>query len=175
LTLEKIIVEARNEVPCLGEMKLVPERSYKLSHLIAEYDSEENLTPAFLTRSRLRAPLPVWNGPAENLLAKLNLEGTGPAPELREFTEPTHFNDGRRMIIAFDEQEGLKYNLYLSIYPDGRGADLLKAGVRSGEQVIGLKPETPMYLFLTSAGADKMESKPSKAFKLITHDNFAEK
>jgi hypothetical protein len=23
--------------------------------------------------------------------------------------------------------------------------------------------------------ADKMESKPSKAFKLITHDNFAEK
>jgi hypothetical protein len=32
-----------------------------------------------------------------------------------------------------------------------------------------------MYLFLTAAGADKAESKPSKAFELVTHDNFAEK
>ncbi len=175
LTLEKIIVEARNEVPWLGEMKLVPERSYKLSHLVAEYDTEENATPAVLAKSKLRMPIPVWTGPTENLLAKLNAEGTVAAPELREFTEPTHFNDGRRMVIGFEEKEGLKYNVYLSIYPDGRGADLLKAGVKSGEQINGLKPETPMYLFLTSVGADKKESKPSKGYKLITHDNFAEK
>jgi hypothetical protein len=38
-----------------------------------------------------------------------------------------------------------------------------------------MKPETAMYLFLTSVGADKKESKPSKPIKLITHDNFAEK
>lgn len=175
LTLEKLIVEARNEVPWLGEMKLVPERSYKLSHLVAEYEAEENATPALIAKSKLRMPLPVWTGPAENLLAKLTAEGTGAAPEVREFSEPTHFNDGRRMVIRFDEAESLKYNLYLSIYPDGRGADLLKAGVKSGEQVTGFKPETPMYLFLTSVGADKKESKPSKAYKLITHDHFAEK
>jgi hypothetical protein len=175
LTLEKIIVEARNEVPCLGEMKLVPERSYKLSHLVAEYDAEENAAPAIIAKSKLRMPAPVWSGPAENLLAKLTAEGAGPAPELREFTEPTHFNDGRRMVIRFDEQPGQLYNLYLSIYPDGRGADLLKAGVKSGDQVTGFKPETTMYLFLTSVGGDKKESKPSKPFQLITHDNFAEK
>jgi hypothetical protein len=40
---------------------------------------------------------------------------------------------------------------------------------------VGFKPELPMYLFLTSVGSDKKESKPSQAFKLITHDNFAEK
>ena len=175
LTLEKIIVEARNEVPWLGEMKTVPVRSYKLSQLVAEYASEENATPAILAKYKPRMPLPVWTGPAENLLAKLNAEGAGPAPELREFTEPTHFNDGRRMIVHFDEAADRKYNLYLSIYPDGRGADLLKAAVKSGDQVTGFKPETPMYLFLTSVGADKKESKASKAFKLITHDNFAEK
>ena len=32
-----------------------------------------------------------------------------------------------------------------------------------------------MYMFLTAVGADKKESKPSKAYKLVTHDNFAEK
>jgi hypothetical protein len=175
LTLEKIIVEARNEVPWLGEMKLVPDRSYKLSRLLAEYESEEDATPAVLARNKLRMPLPVWSGPAENLIAKLNAEGTGPTTEIREFAEPTHFNDGRRMVVRFDEAPGLKYNLYLSIYPDGRGADLIKAGVKNDEQVTGLKPETPMYLFLTAVGADKKESKPSKAYKLITHDNFAEK
>lgn len=175
LTLDKIIVEARNEVPWLGEMKTVPVRSYKLSGLVAEYESIEHTAPAILAKSKLRMPLPVWIGPQENLLAKLNAEGSGPAPELREFTEPTHFNDGRRMIIHFDEAADRKYNLYLSIYPDGRGADLLKAGVKSGDQVTGFKPETPMYLFLSSVGADKKESKPSKPLKLITHDNFAEK
>ena len=35
LTLEKIIVEARNEVPYLGVMKPVPERSYQLAGLVA--------------------------------------------------------------------------------------------------------------------------------------------
>jgi len=59
------------------------------------------------------------------------------------------------MVIRFDEGEGLKYNLYLSIYPDGRGADLLKAGVKNGDQVVGFRPEVPMYLFLTSINADK--------------------
>jgi hypothetical protein len=175
LSLEKIIVEARNEVPVLGEMKLIPERSYKLSQLVAEYESEDNTKPAIIAKSKLRMPLPAWTGPVENTLAKLTAEGAGAGPELREFTEPTHFNDGRRMTIHFDEAPGLKYNLYLSLYPDGRGADLLKAGVKPEQVVTGLRPEIPLYLFLTSVGADKKESKPSKPIKLITHDNFAEK
>ena len=127
LTLEKIIVEARNEVPWLGEMKLVPERSYKLSQIVLEYDREADTQPAVLARNKLRAPLPVWSGPAENPIAKLAVEGTGTAPEIREFKEPQHFNDGRRMMLHFDETTDKKYNLYLSIYPDGCRADLLRA------------------------------------------------
>lgn len=175
LSLEKIIVEARNEIPWLGEMKLVPERSYKLSQIVVEYDSEADTLPAVLARNKLRAPVPVWSGPADNPIAKLTLEGTGAAPDIREFKEPQHFNDGRRMMIHFDEAPDKKYNLYLSIYPDGRGADLIKLGVKTDTLVTGFKPETSMYLFLTAVGADKKESKPSKAYKLVTHDNFAEK
>lgn len=175
LAVEKIFVEARNEVPYLGEMKQVPERSYKLSHLVAEYDAEPNALPAAIAKNRLRMPVAVWTGPPENLIAKLTAEGAGTAPPIRQFTEPTHFNDGRRMIIHFDEAADQKYNLYLSIYPDGRGADLVKAGVKNNDQVVGFKPETPMFLFLTAMGSDKKESKPSKPFELVTHDNFAEK
>lgn len=42
------------------------------------------------------------------------------------------------------------------------------------------KPRTPvkvalkMYLFLTTVDAQKKESKPSKAFELLTHDRFLE-
>jgi hypothetical protein len=175
LSVEKIILEARNEVPVLGVMTTVPERSYKLSQLVAEYECEENAAPAIIAKSKLRMPTAVWAGPVDNTFARLTAEGAGAAPELREFTEPPHFNDGRRMIVHFTETPDLKYNLYLSIYPDGRGADLLKAGVKSEGEVTGVKPEIPMYLFLTSVAADKKESKPSKPVKLITHDNFAEK
>ena len=39
----------------------------------------------------------------------------------------------------------------------------------------GLRPETKMYFFLTTVDAQKKESKPSKAFELVTHDRFLEK
>ena len=55
------------------------------------------------------------------------------------------------------------------------GAELLASGVEDKQLVTGLRPETTMYLFLTAVNVDKKESKPSAAFQLITHDNFAEK
>ena len=73
--MEKIIVEARNEVPVLGEMKLVPDRSYKLSGLVAEYDTQENTTDAPVAENKIRMPLPEWKGPDENPIAKLAAEG----------------------------------------------------------------------------------------------------
>jgi hypothetical protein len=175
LSVEKIIVEARNEVPVLGEMKIVPERSYKLSRLVAEYDSEANATDQVVAENKIRMPLPDWTGPTDNPIARLAAEGTDPAPAIKGFEEPQHFNDGRQMHIRFAQDPALKYNLYLTRYADGRGADLIRAGVADNLLVGGLRPEMKMYLFLTSVGADKKESKPSKAFELITHDKFLEK
>jgi hypothetical protein len=128
-----------------------------------------------VAQNQIRKSVPDWSGPAENLIARLAAEGTAPPPEIRELIEPHHFNDGRRMIIHFNQTPGVKYNLYLSRYEDGRGAELLKAGVADNQLVIGFKPEIPLYLFLTAIGPDKKESKPSGVCRLVTHDNFAEK
>lgn len=175
LRLEKIYVEARNEAPVLGRMTLVPVRGYKLAGLAVEYESEQDATPAAIARHKTRKPLPDWSGPSENLIAKLAASGTDEAPSIKGFEEPHHWNDGRRMIIHFEAKEGRKYNLYLSRYDDGRGAELLKADVKNDQLVTGMRPAMEMYLFLTSVGGDKRESKPSKPYKLITKDNFAEK
>jgi hypothetical protein len=175
LTLEKMIVEARNEVPYLGMMKKVPVRSYRLAGLVAEYESREDTTRVAIEERRVQKPAPEWAGPTENPIERLAREGVGAAPDIKEFKEPQHFNDGRQMHIRFAQNPALKYNLYLARYPDGRGAELVVAGVGDNQLVGGLRPETKMYLFLTAIGADKKESKPSLAFELVTHDNFLEK
>ncbi|NQU10025.1 hypothetical protein HQ590_04495 [bacterium] len=175
LKLEQIYVEARNEVAVLGEMTLVPARAYKLAGLVAEYAAKTDVGSATVARYARRKPVPAWSGPSENPIAKLRAAGTGLAPVIKEFAEPHHFNDGRRMVIRFDAAAGLTYKLYLSLYKDGRGADLLRAGVKPGDTVVGFRPELPLYLFLTAVGQDKQESKPSAPYHLITKDNFAEK
>jgi len=175
LRLEKIFVEARNEVPVVGEMRLVPDRSYKLSGLVAEYPSEEEASPAAIVRNQVKMPKVEWSGPVENPIAQLAVLGTVEAPVIKTFVEPSHFNDGRKMHIRFDQDKSRKYNLYLSRYPDGHGAQLILAGVVDEQLVGGLRPEFEMYFFLTSVGDDKKESKPSAAFKLTTMDNFMEK
>lgn len=175
LTLEKIFVEARNEVPYLGVMKMVPGRSYALSGLVVEYNSPADTTLDAVKQRWLRMPTPSWQGPQENPIERLTKEGVGEAPPITGFTEPGHFNDGRRMVIHFTAAPNLTYNLYLSLYPDGRGAELLARGVKDNQEITGLRPEVPQYLFLTAVDEKKQESKPSAAYNLITHDNFAEK
>jgi hypothetical protein len=175
LALEKIIVEARNEVPVLGEMKIVAERSYKLARLVAEYDSEADATPAALARDKIRSPLPTWTGPTENPMARLMVEGVGAGPEIKAFEEPLQVKDGRQMHIRFDQNPALKHNLYMGRFPDGRGAERIVEGVSDNQLVTGLRPETKMYLLLTTVDAQKKESKPSKPFELVTHDRFLEK
>jgi hypothetical protein len=175
LTLERIFVEARNEVPWLGTMKQVPERTYKLSQIVAEYDAEADAAPAVLALHRLRAPAPAWSGPTFNPMQKLQTEGFEAGPAAPRFTEPEHFNDGRSMVLHFEPAADRTYNLYLALQPDGRGAELHQKDVKNGGLVRGLRPEIQMYFFLSAVAADKRESKPSAASKLITHDNFAEK
>lgn len=175
LTLEKIFVEANNETLYLGEMKLIPGRSYKLAGLQAEYASADDASPAATARYNYRRPQPAWNGPNDNPIARLAAEGAGVAPAIGGFTEPLQVRDGRAMHIHFAVQPGMKYNLYLARYDDGRGAEVLAGNIADGQLIGGLRPETTLYLFLTAIGADGKESKPSAPFTLITHDNFLQK
>ena len=175
LKLEAIFVEARNEVPVLGEMLTIPERTYSLAGLTAEYDSKANTTDKAVAESHTRMPLPNWVGPAENTIARLRTEGVGEAPAIKAFDEPAHYYDGRSMHIRFPARAGITYNLYLSRYPDGRGAELFRPDVKDGVLVAGFRPGVPVYLFLTATGADKKVSKPSPAFSLTTVDKFGMK
>jgi hypothetical protein len=175
LTLEAIFVSARNEVPVLGRMLTIPERTYALSGLVAEYDDARSATGEAVAANKVRMPLPKWAGPTENPIARLAAEASGAAPAIKAFEEPEQWRDGRNMVIRFDAGEGLSYKLYLSLYADGRGAGLFKANVKPGDTVTGFHPGTPVYLFLTATGADKKESKPSPAFPLTTVDRFGMK
>jgi hypothetical protein len=175
LAVERIFVEARNEVHYLGQMRLVPERSYIISNLTAEYAGEASRKAEALAAYKSVRPTPAWQGPTDNPIARMREQNAGDAPVIHDFEEPGHFNDGRRMHIRFEEKPATTYNLYLSRFPDGRGAELLKAGIKDKLLVAGLRPGIKMYLYLTAIGADKKESKPSEAFELTTTDKFREK
>ncbi|MBI4283840.1 MAG: hypothetical protein HY663_05160 [Chloroflexi bacterium] len=175
LRLERIFVETRNEVHYLGNMHLVTDRTYKIAGLIAEYDSIKHAKDEILTLYRLRRQTPKWQGPAENPIARMRDENTGEAPLIKGFEEPPHWNDGRQMLIRFDENEGYLYNLYLSRYADGRGAERLSGQYKDTQMVSGLRPGIEMYFFLTAIGPDGKESRPSETFRLVTEDKFLEK
>ncbi len=174
LSLERIIVETRNESLYLGQLRLVPNRSYALSGLTAEYAAESDATDNAIAFNQITMTPATWTGPTENLIAKL-AQSTVAAPAITRFDEPVQFNDGRQMIIHFKEEPATVYKLYVSTFQDGRGAEILDPAVKDGKSVRGFQPGLPLYLFLTQTGADKIESKPSAPFKLITEDKFAEK
>jgi hypothetical protein len=175
LSLDRIYVEATNETLVLGQLKPIANRTYKLSAPVAEYDSEDNTTDAVIARNKYRAE-PEWTGPSENLLAALKENGVGDAPTIKAFEEPGHWNDGRQMVLRVDGAAGAKYCLYLSRYPDGRGAEKLGTTYMDKSNVVGLRPGITMYMFMTALSADgKSESKPSAGYKLVTVDKFAEK
>ncbi len=174
LTLDRIIVETRNESLYLGQLRLVKDRSYALSGLVAEYAKDADATSDAVKYNQIAMAPVTWVGPTQNPMANL-AHSTVPAPAITKFDEPVQFNDGRRMIIHFKEEPAVTYKLYISTFQDGRGAELFDGAVKDSKTVVGFQPGLPVYLFLTQTGADKVESKPSAAFKLVTEDKFAEK
>ncbi len=175
LRLERVLLETRNSTHWLGEMKVVPQRSFELAGLQAEYDQPGDQTDAVLARYAQVRPTPQWQGPQEHPLAKLQAEGVDPAPAITGWEPPHQWNDGRRMIIRFPQEEGAKYLLYLSRYPDGRGAEQMRGNYTDGQLVVGMRPKIDMYFFLVRQNADGKLSKPSPVSHLVTEDKFAEK
>jgi hypothetical protein len=174
LSVDRIIVETRNESLYLGQLRLVKNRSYALSGLVAEYAQNSDATDDAVAHNQITMPPVEWVGPTYNPMTKL-AESTVPAPSITKFDEPVQFNDGRNMIIHFTQEPATTYKLYISTFQDGRGAELFDPAVTDGKSVRGFQPALPVYLFLTKTGADKIESKPSAAFKVVTEDKFAEK
>nr|HRJ71638.1 hypothetical protein [Terrimicrobiaceae bacterium] len=174
MSLEAVFVEARNEVPVLGEMTLVPDRSVTLGPLRAEYTSAADLDSSSPRIARFVPP--PWTGPRENVIADLETRGAEPRPVLLGFREPAQAADGRSMHVDFEAMPGATYRLYVSRYPDGRGADLIAPRIRPGDLVRGLRPGMEMHLFLVASLPNRQgDTKPSLPFRLVTEDKFREK
>lgn len=171
--LERITVEARNEVPCLGVMTVVPDRTCILGRLVAEYADESMVGYASSGVPRLKPP--AWKGPVENPIQALEARATGPGLLIRGFREPAQAADGRSMHLDFDTEPGAVYRVYVSRESDGRGADVIAQGVQPGQLVRGLRPGIEMFFFLAGTREDRQEFKPSPPYRLVTEDKFREK
>lgn len=175
LRVERIMVEARNATQVVGDLKIIPIRDYKIAGLVAEYDSSQLQSPAAVALSKIHMPAAKWSGPDTNPMAELRKTGSGSAPAIDGFDEPVQWNDGRNMIVRFKQDEGMKYQLYLSRYEDGRGAEPMRGYYTDNQMVRGLRPGIDMYMFLVGIDAKGEKTKPSPSFKLVTVDKFAEK
>ncbi len=68
-----------------------------------------------------------------------------------------------------------EYQVWVSAYEDGRGAAALKKTTETSPLVTGLKPNMPLYFFVTYTDADDKPSKPSSVQKIILKDEFLQK
>jgi hypothetical protein len=65
-----------------------------------------------------------------------------------------------------------EYRVYVSAYESGAGAQVLAKSKEPVVQVSGLRPEVPLYFFVTFVDAANKESKPSAATKVLLKDDF---
>jgi len=174
LRLEKIIVERRTHVIQIDELREVANEDVLLGNLVAEYDTPADQTDEAVRRSRLRMPVASTAPELANPIASLAQVGVGPAPAITKVAPPEREYDGRRCLVFFDPVAGAKsYDIWVSTYPDGRGAVKLAAGwTEPGKLLAGLAPNIDLYLFLVYADREGKTSKPSSAFKINLKDMF---
>jgi hypothetical protein len=92
-------------------------------------------------------------------------------------SDPAHQYDGTRCHVHFEAVAGaISYDVWVSPYPDGRGAMKLGAGWKeSGGLIAGLRPDTDFYAFVVYADKDGKQSKPSPPLKFALKDRFVYK
>ncbi len=177
LTLEKIIVERRTHVIHATEQLPAPADDVLLGTLFAEYEKPADRTEEAVRLSRLRMPLPAAAPDLANPIRKLEEAGTTAGPDVTKVTAPERDYDGRRCHVHFAPAAAAKaYDVWVSTYPDGRGAVLLgKDWPAPGQLLTGLGPNIDLYLFVVAKDAAGKVSKPGKAFKVNLKDMFPQK
>jgi hypothetical protein len=188
LKLKRIIVEMRPQMVYVNDMLPVRNHSIELDDLTVEYETSRDQTdePVSLqiaARNALTAaPLRPLPNPYEDLAKR----GHGPAPSIDKIYPPDQENNGRRLFVEVRPVGGaLRYRGYVSAYPNGRGAQALAVDEHSKHPFSaslkghpnklyfdGLRPEVPMYLFVTVVDKEGRESKPSSIRSVVLKDEF---
>ncbi len=177
LKLEKIMVERRPKVVYGGDLVEAKADDVLLGDLNAEYASAADKTEEAVRLSKLRMPSPKGAPELGNPIADLAKTGVGAPTKVLKVTDPMHQYDGTRCHVHFDLVPGAKsYDVWVSPYPDGRGAIQLGTAVtESGALIEGLRPDVEFYLFIVSKDKDDKLSKPSAPFKFTLKDRFGYK
>ena len=99
---------------------------------------------------------------------------------------PDQENNGRRLFLEVRPVAGARrYRGYISAYPDGRGAQALAVDEKANHPYAGslkghpnklyfdgLRPDRPMFLFVTTIDKDGRESKLSVIRQVVLKDEF---
>ena len=117
----------------------------------------------------LEAQGAVLPNPINDLMQK----GTGEATEILKLYPPEQGYDGTRVYVSIKPVEGAKeYQVWVSAYPDGRGAKALAKGPGPEILVRGLKPSFPLHFYATYTDAEGKASKPSQPRRIVLRDEF---
>ena len=174
LTLEKIIVERRTHVIKLDELLPANPRDVLLGDLFAEYARDADTGAEAVPQSRLRMPIPETMPALPNPIAALVKSGVGAAPVITGILLPEREYDGTRCSVSFDPIKNAKsYDIWVSPYPDGRGAlQLGKGWPGPGQLLTGLNANTDLYLFVAATDQDGTATPPSPAFRINLKNMF---
>jgi hypothetical protein len=179
LTLEKVIIERRPKAIVGNDLLPVSKDDVLLADLNVEYASGFDQTPEVVRQSAIRMPIPdaAKVATVSNPVAEIAAKATLPATKVLRTEDPEFQFDGTRCHVHFEPVADAKsYDVWVSPYPDGRGAlQLGKAWPESGRLIRGLRPEREFYIFVTYTDKDGNIGKPSEPFKFTLKDRFGYK
>jgi hypothetical protein len=177
LQLEKVIVERRPKVIYGNDLVAARPDDVLLGDLYAEYATPADQGEEAVRLSKLRMPVPGDAPALANPIAELQKTGVGAGTKVLSVTDPTYQYDGTRCHVQFEPVAGAKgYDVWVSPYPDGRGAiQLGKGWAKSGQLLEGLRPDVAFYVFVTYTDKDGKLSKPSAPLGFKLKDRFGYK
>ena len=177
LQLEKVLVERRPKVIYGADLVAARPDDVLLADLHAEYATAADRTEEAVRLSKLRMPIPPDAPALGNPIAELAASGVGAPTKAIEVTDPTYAFDGTRCHVHFQPVAGAKgYDVWVSPYPDGRGAIQLATGWKeSGQLMQGLRPDIDFYLFVLYTDPEGKLSKPSAPLQFKLKDRFGYK
>jgi hypothetical protein len=175
--LRRIIIEHRTHHIYVTDCLAIPDRSVQLDDLVAVYDDPLMMTdaPVRLQREARNALKiqPTEGRALPNPIATLRGTGKGAPTSIVKVEPPDQYYDGTRLEVTLKGVEGAtEYRVYVAAYETGSGAQQMAKSAETKLTVTRLRPEFPLYLFITYVDKDEKESKPSAPRRILLKDDF---
>jgi len=174
LKLTKVIIEMQGHQIYVDKVFPVENPTIELDDLMAVYEGADAMTegPVALQRAAA-AKLSAEGAALPNPIKDLAEKGVGAPTEILKLYPPDQRYAGTQIHVAIKPVAGAKeYQVWVSAYPDGRGAQALAKGAGTEPLVSRLKPNFPLYFFVTYTDAEDKASKPSAVRKTMLKDEF---